>query len=104
MIRFFVAVGLLLPSILSADMALLVAEQPRAMQPPPGASVAAGFMTLSNHSDQDVVITGASSAAFERIEIHESVIENDVAKMIRQDALTVPAKGEIELTHGSYHE
>lgn len=101
--RIVLAACLLLPGVVIADMALLVAENPRTMQPPPGASVAAGFMTLGNHSDQDVVITGATSEAFDRIEIHESVIENDVARMIRQETLTVPAQGEVELAHGGFH-
>lgn len=101
--RLLLAMLLLLPLPGLAESGLLVVEKPRIMQPPPGAQVAAGFMLLVNPGDSDVVLTGASSAAFGHVEIHESVVENDVAKMIKQSELIVPAGSSVELKHGSYH-
>lgn len=86
-----------------AGEGVLLVEKPQIMQPPPGAQVAAGFMRLVNPGNEDIVLTGADSDTFDHVEIHESVVENDVAKMIKLSELVIPAGGSVELKHGSYH-
>lgn len=70
---------------------------------PPTARVLGGFMTLKNPAAQAIHITGISSPDFERVEMHRSVNDNGMAKMLRQDRLTVPAGGELVLAPGGLH-
>jgi copper(I)-binding protein len=60
---------------------------------PPNVKVRAGYFILVNHSDSAIKIVGAESEYFEMIHMHESVIENGLAKMESLDAITL-AKGE----------
>lgn len=72
-------------------------------QPPPGAPVAGGYLTLNNPSDEALVLTGVSSDDVPRVEIHRSEIIDDVATMSKIDEILVEAGGAVELKHGSYH-
>ncbi|MEE9335359.1 MAG: copper chaperone PCu(A)C [Granulosicoccaceae bacterium] len=73
------------------------------MAHPPGASVTAGYLTINNISDEPLVVTGASSDAVTRIEMHESAIKNDVASMIKHEKLSIAAGETMELKHGGFH-
>lgn len=85
-----------------AEQALQV-EDAWVREGPPTASVLGGFMTLHNAGQQPVQITGLTSPGFESVEMHRSVNEDGVAKMVRQDRLTVPAGGDLVLAPGGYH-
>ena len=102
------------PPIKSMILSLLLAagavhaEMPqvseaRIVQPPPGSPVAAGYMTIHNVTDEPLVITDASSDTISKVEVHLSVVENDVARMIRQTSVTIPAGETLQFKHGSYH-
>jgi len=75
----------------------------KVMASPPGATVTAGFLTISNISSEPLVVTGATSAEVSRIEIHESVIKDDVAKMIKHEQLNIASGESMELKHGGFH-
>lgn len=75
----------------------------RTIQPPPGAKVAAAYFDLTNPSDQSLVITGVRSKTARKTELHLSKVENDVAKMIKQDQITLAAGESLAFEHGSYH-
>jgi copper(I)-binding protein len=97
-----------LASVLLISVSLANAEPPviseaRIIQPPPGAKVAAAYFTIRNNSDEPLEITGASSEAIANISIHLSAIADDVAKMTRQDSVTIEAGSSLEFKHGSYH-
>ena len=75
----------------------------RIVQPPPGAKVAAAYFTVENTSETPLVITGASSSAAKKVEIHLSEVINDVATMTRQESITIEAGSSLDFKHGSYH-
>lgn len=97
----------LLLGLLSAAPAwageVLQVEDAWIREAPPTAQVLGGFMVLRNDSERPVHITGFDSPACARVEMHRSVTENGVAKMIPQDRLTVPAGGQLVLAPGGYH-
>ncbi len=64
----------------------------------------AGFGTLSNSSDSDVVVTAAESPAAPMVELHE-VVDGDggMAMQPVEGGFTVPAGGELVLEPGGYH-
>lgn len=70
---------------------------------PPGISPLAAYMQLVNHSMENVVLESVSGPAFGRIEIHESRIEGDVAKMQHRDSLTLRAQQTVVLEPGGFH-
>ena len=70
---------------------------------PPGMMMTAGYADWRNQSGQAIVINGASSDAFNMVEIHLSTIENGIARMTPQESLTIPANGSVALEPGGLH-
>ena len=86
-----------------AQAELPAISEARIIQPPPGAKVAAGYFTIANPTDKELVITGATSDQVSTIELHLSSVVDDVARMQKQEELIIPAGQSLELKHGSYH-
>lgn len=75
----------------------------KVMAHPPGTTVTAGFLTINNISTEPLIITGASSDTVTRIEMHESVIKDDIATMNKHEELSIAAGEKMELKHGGFH-
>jgi copper(I)-binding protein len=56
---------------------------------PPGTMMLAGYAILRNSGDASVVISGAQSAAFADVSLHESINENGVERMRPLGDLTI---------------
>ncbi|MEJ2114609.1 MAG: copper chaperone PCu(A)C [Gammaproteobacteria bacterium] len=82
---------------------MFTAEGAWVREAPPNASAMAGYVTITNNSKQDHILTFAKSKQFNAVEIHRTIIKDGVAKMRRQDDLPIPAGGSLELKPGSYH-
>jgi len=65
----------------SQESAPLVASDVVMSRPMPGMSMTAGYLTLSNNASQPIIITQVASPQFESVEMHESVIEDGMARM-----------------------
>ncbi len=70
---------------------------------PPGAAVTAGYLTLINETSSEIVITGAYSPTIAKVEIHRSIIKDDVAKMELQDSVSLAPGATVKFEHGGYH-
>jgi len=70
---------------------------------PPGAKVAAGYMTVRNAAAAPDKLVGASSPAAERVETHVTVKDGDVSRMREVKGYDVPAKGALTLAPGGSH-
>lgn len=70
---------------------------------PPGAGMLAGYLTLANTGDTPIVVEAVSSPAFAAVEIHQSLVEDGIARMLPVEALTVPPHGTLRLEPGGYH-
>jgi periplasmic copper chaperone A len=86
----------------SADTELQVSE-PWIREAPPTSRVLAGYLTLVNTSDNIITVTAISSPDFENAEIHRTVIEDGVARMLPVKQLEVPANGQLALEPGGHH-
>jgi copper(I)-binding protein len=97
----FIAVwALLLPSpAFAGDLSV---EDAWIRFPPPLANTA-GYMTLVNGGDAPIRITGVRSDAVERLELHETVIENAVARMHRIEVIEIPAGERVKLAPRGLH-
>ena len=87
----------------AATESVLTVDDPWVREGPPTARVLAGYMIIRNPTDQPKTIVGAGSPAFRSVEIHRTVTEGGVARMVKQEQLQVPPRGQIALEPGSYH-
>ena len=71
--------------------------------PAAGRGPGGGFLTLANGSERARRLTGASSPAAGRIEIHRSWIADGVARMERVDQLRVEPGETLRLEPGGLH-
>jgi len=100
---FFTATLLLsLLSAASAESFLQVTDA-WVRQPPPGASVAAAYLTIINPGNDDYYITAVDSGRFGAIELHETVEENGIGRMLHHNFYKIPANSKFEIKPGSYH-
>lgn len=70
---------------------------------PPGVTALAGYMSLINQGKQTVVLDRFSSTDFERVELHQTRIEGDVARMEKKNSLSLSSGGTVKLQPGGYH-
>jgi len=89
-------------SLAGADSGLQVSE-PWVREAPPTSRVLAGYLTLVNKADNTMTVTAISSPDFKNAEIHRTVIEEGVARMLPVKQLQVPAGGQRILEPGGHH-
>ena len=73
------------------------------MAAPPNARVIAGYMTIENRSSDSRILVNVKSSHFKRIEIHRTINQGDMMKMVPRRTLEIPARGKVLLQPGSYH-
>ncbi|OZI33461.1 hypothetical protein CEK29_21675 [Bordetella genomosp. 5] len=70
----------------------------------PGQANGAGYMEIDNDAKAEDRLLSVTSDVAERVELHEVVTENGVAKMRElEKGVPVPADGEVKLRPGGYH-
>ncbi len=72
-------------------------------QLPPVVPMRAGYVQISNLSDEPKKIIALQSSAFETVEMHETKMDEGMMKMIELESFDIPAKGKIELKPGGKH-
>ena len=70
---------------------------------PPSSKVLAAYMSINNPGDTAITINGISSPDFESAEVHRTVINEGVARMLHIEQLEVPANGNVRLEPGGLH-
>lgn len=70
---------------------------------PPGMKMMGGYLTISNKTTHPLVLTGASSPCFERIEFHVTEMKDGLSTMHRQDSIPIPAGSEFNFAPGHDH-
>lgn len=61
------------------------------------------YMSITNNGDSDMTIAGVQTEVAEIAELHETVIENDIARMDAVEALVIPAGETVELRPAGKH-
>lgn len=64
---------------------------------------AAAYLTLRNASDAPVRVVGAESPAAKRVELHNHIMEGNIARMRQVPYIEVPANGAVTLKPGGLH-
>lgn len=70
---------------------------------PPGMPMLAGYVTLANASDAPVTLVGASSPAFEAVELHRTEIVDGVSRMRAAGEQVIAPGGTLALAPGGLH-
>jgi copper(I)-binding protein len=71
--------------------------------PLPGTSTSVAYMMMRNHTDTSIVINSINSPQFNSIMVHETRIEDGVARMHMIDTLSIPARSTVVLADGGMH-
>lgn len=64
---------------------------------PPNVTSMAGYFDIQNNTAKPIKIVDSQSTAFDMTMIHNTVIENGIAKMVHMDGLTIPPQSKISL-------
>jgi hypothetical protein len=70
---------------------------------PPTARVLAAYLTIRNPGGEAVVLDGATSPDFARVELHEMRMDDGVMRMRKLERLDIAAGGELVLEPGATH-
>jgi copper(I)-binding protein len=97
---------LLLAMLLSAcgaPEAPLVISELEITKPMPGMKMSAGFLVITNQTNETARITRVSSPQFEAVEIHETTISDGISRMRELEALEIPGQSSVVLERGGKH-
>ena len=72
------------------------------MLPPPNSNAAA-FMKVHNHTDEVVVLVGVESSVADRVEIHETTMDEGVARMAKLEKVSIAAGETLVLAPKGIH-
>src|SRR5258706_4045336 len=97
------ALWLLLALVASPALAQIKIENAWSRATPPGAKIAAGYMTIRNASKTADKLLSVSSPAAEKVETHVTVKDGDIFRMREVKGYDVPAGGAFELKPGGAH-
>jgi periplasmic copper chaperone A len=81
--------------------ARIVVENARSPASPPGAEVAAVYLDVSSHEDD--VLLAASTPVARRIEMHMTIVENDMMQMRPSPTVELPAGVTVRFAPGGLH-
>jgi copper(I)-binding protein len=82
----------------------LLIERPWIRETPKGASIAAGYLKITNHGQSADRLVGGTTAAAARVEVHEMSMQQGVMKMRPlQAGLEIKPGAAVELTPGGLH-
>ena len=94
----------MLPTAGGMEMGKTATESMSMSTSPAMGATGAVYLKLVNDGGQPDRLTGARSTVATTLEIHESLMENNVMTMRPvTGGLEIPAKGQAELKPGSYH-
>jgi copper(I)-binding protein len=66
-------------------------------------TTSAVYFVIANEGGQADALIGATTPAASQAELHQSVIQNDVAEMVPVARVDIPAGGRVEFKPGGYH-
>lgn len=84
-----------LPPLVAADVIVT--------RPMPGMQMSAAYLSLTNHTDETIRISRVASAQYESVQLHESIVEDGIARMRAIPVLEIPAGETVTLKRGGTH-
>ncbi len=82
----------------------LVIDHPWSRQSPMGATVAAGFLTITNNGKEEDRLLKATAAITPNVQLHDMKMDGDVMKMVEiAGGIAIPPGATVELKPMSQH-
>lgn len=81
----------------------LIANDVVITRPMPGMNMSAAYLSLTNSSERTIQISRVASDQFESVQLHETRIEDGVARMRAIPVLEIPAGATVTLQRGGKH-
>ena len=79
-------------------------ESPWVRAAPPGAPALGAFMLIHNHSAaQRSLVAASTSLATTRVELHRTMMQDGVMKMVPQESIPIAPQSTTRLEPGSWH-
>lgn len=109
MLAFFRIVFILVPTVLVTSTLAqqttsnLVVSDAWIREAPANTMVLAGYIMIDNSDDHKHRLLGASSSVFEWIEMHRTVQDGNVVRMVPLDSLTLAPGGRLVMEPGGNH-
>ena len=100
---FIVLLAILFSACGGAPQPPLVATDVVVTAPMPGTGMSAAYLSLQNHSNQTINISRVTSAQYASVQLHESTIEDGIARMRAVPELEIPAGKTVTLQRGGKH-
>jgi copper(I)-binding protein len=101
--RFILLIALALLAACGSPQPPLVASDVEITRPMPGRHMSAGYLVLTNNTNEAIVIDAVASPQFGAVEIHETTMEDGISRMREIEELVVPARGSVALERGGKH-
>ena len=101
--KFFIKLMLLVLMVTSLYASDVTIENPRIRLMPPSSPISAGYFSISNNTNKDIILTKVSSDRFESIEMHNTIKDGDIMKMVKQNSVIVLANSKLEFQPMSFH-
>ncbi len=93
----------LLMAACSEAQAPLAASDVVVTQSVPGMRMSAGYFKLTNNSAQSINISHVTSPQFASVEMHETIIKDEVARMVPLQVLTLQPGETVSFEPGGKH-
>lgn len=92
-----------IPACDSGEGPPVVAANVVVTAPAPGMPMAAGYLDITNRSGTSISITGVSSPDYESVEMHETIVEDDIARMREIPVLEIENGETVVFERGGKH-
>ena len=102
LLNVFFVVFMLVP-FAGADEPTIRIDDPWVREAPPMAPALAAYMIIKNLSSEPKTLLSATSPAFKRIEIHQTINRDGMMQMQAQSQLVIAADDQVDLAPGGYH-
>jgi len=87
----------------AGDQAPLVVEDLVLTRPIPGSAMGAGYFTMRNTSKELIRIDKVDSPDFAAVAMHESILEDGIARMVELPEILLPPQSSIVFAAGGKH-
>ena len=104
--RLLALIGLVLAAVSACDSSggpPVVASNVVVTGPAAGMPMAAGYLEISNHSGSDIRITRVTSPQYGSVEIHETIVEDGIARMREIPVLEIADGETVVFERGGRH-
>jgi copper(I)-binding protein len=98
----FVSLFLCPPAFVNAESPVVVHDA-WVMEAPPGMKVMAAYRKIENSSANDHLLINVSSPQFQKVEMHRTVMESGIARMIHQENMKIERGKTLEFVPGGSH-